>query len=112
MKRIELFGVEYEVVSTQTKKGQSFMRSAKRNEGYKLDDVYGRCSQAKRNIWEQWYAEYCEDINSDNFHICSHNCYSFSLAWHTMIDGVTPATVYITPSHNYLLVFDVKALFD
>lgn len=112
MKRMDLFGVEYEVVSTQTKKGQGLMWSAKREQGFELSDVYGRCSQAKRDIWEQWWAEYCEDVNAGNFHICSHNCNFFSIAWHTMIGGVTPATMLITPAHNYILVWDVNELFD
>lgn len=41
-------------------------------------DVYGRCSDTKKSIWESW-ASWFRDCNSHMFGVTSHNCNFFTI---------------------------------
>ena len=62
-------------------------------------DVYGRCSETKKRIWEEW-ADWFRDCNSHMFGVTSHNSNFFTISgcvnW---IDG-NEYFLVITASHN------------
>lgn len=62
-------------------------------------DVYGRCSETKKSIWERW-SDWFRDCNSSMFGVTSHNCNFFTISgcvnW---IDG-NEYFLVITASHN------------
>lgn len=68
-------------LKASTKSGARWILSAKRNEGYKLSDIYGSYSNAKDKAWKNCYKEYLDNIYSENFHIISHNSNFFTIAW-------------------------------
>lgn len=68
------------IISGATKRGQELLARAAHFEGTDLDDVYGRYSSAKARALREC-REWCEADNGYNFHICSHNTSSFSVAW-------------------------------
>ena len=69
-------------INANTKKGQAMLNSAMNFEGYTLPEVYGKCSPAKEYAWRTCLYQ-CQAENGKNFHICSHNTFSFSVAWET-----------------------------
>ena len=83
-------------------KGQRVFGMYSRNEGYDLDDVYGRCSRAKERAYDECYEWYRNDNESTNFHICSHNAQMFTVGWqykdpetgHTIVRVETNANTY------------------
>lgn len=75
------------VIKANTKKAEQMLRRANYNEGYYLTDVYGSVSPEKCIGWE-WCLNECKKDNGYNFRICSHNSFSFSVAW----DIVNPDT--------------------
>ena len=48
------------------------------DEGDELTDVYGRCSDAKRNAF-RYCKRLCEKYNGYDFAICSHNSFRFAV---------------------------------
>lgn len=68
------------VISGTTKKGQSLLGMARRYDGETLQDVYGRYSAAKARAYQDC-KRWCEEDNGQDFHICSHNCNFFTVAW-------------------------------
>jgi len=68
------------LVKGSTKRGQALLDRASNYEGRELWDVYGSVSQAKRDAFEKC-KEWCYKDGGYNFHIISHNSYSFSVAW-------------------------------
>ena len=68
-------------------------------------DVYGRCSDTKKRIWEDW-ASYFNNLNCHMYGVTSHNCNFFSIAARfTWIDENNQPVEYyaeITASHNRL----------
>lgn len=69
-------------VKHTTKKGKELLNKFAHYEGYHLWEVYGNYSQEKAQAYEKCKKEYIED-NGEDFHICSHNRYYFSVAWRT-----------------------------
>ena len=69
------------IISGLTKKGQQLKARALRWEGTSLDDVYGRYSSAKACAMRQC-REWCEADRGWDFHIISHTCQGFSVAWY------------------------------
>lgn len=84
------------ILST-TKRGKALLEIASCNEGYYLWDVYGRFSREKNTAWESCLAE-CSEEGGDNFHICSHSAWRFTVAW-KVNDGVRIKTA----SNSYLV---------
>lgn len=69
------------IISGLTKKGQALRASALRWEGTELSDVYGRYSNLKEKAMRQC-REWCEADGGWDFHIISHTCQGFSVAWY------------------------------
>ncbi len=69
------------IISGLTKKGQSLKARALRWEGTELSDVYGRYSVYKERAMRQCREWYEADEGWD-FHIISHTCQGFSVAWY------------------------------
>lgn len=61
-------------------------------------DVYGRCSEAKKNIWESW-AGWFREANSHMFGVTSHNSNFFTICG--VVQGLDGEYfVRITKAHN------------
>lgn len=67
-------------ISGATKRGQELLARAKKNEGTELYHVYGKFSSAKAQAMADC-RRWCYETNGYNFHIISHNCDYFSVAW-------------------------------
>ena len=68
------------VIKGSTKRGQNLLARAKHNEGTELYEVYGSYSSAKARAMKEC-KEKCSAMDGTNFHIISHNGWSFSVAW-------------------------------
>ena len=68
-------------------------------------DVYGRCSAAKKDIWEDW-ASWFRSVNSHMFGVTSHNSNFFTIeGCFTWVDEFNKPVEYyavITKGHNRL----------
>lgn len=95
--------VEYEVVRADSAKGQSIIAMCDRFDGYELYDVYTHWSLSKDNIFEHWKNIYKNMEDAHGFRICSHNSHIFTLGWYVNIQFKT-ACIYITPTHNYIVI--------
>ena len=67
-------------------------------------DVYGRCSDTKREIWESW-ADWFRYNNSTMFGVTSHNSNFFTISgvvtgYDPYLDKVIEYYVVITKAHN------------
>ena len=87
------------VTHQYTKLGDSIMKAGMVDYGTSLDNIYGKCSTAKKVAFEDVWNMYCNDENSEDFHITSYNSFGFSVSWVNDI-GV----VYVTPNTEYLVV--------
>lgn len=65
-----------------TRKGMELIDRYNNFEGVRLEDVYGTVSSAKASAYEDC-RRWCAEENGENFHICSHNTFQFSVAWKT-----------------------------
>ena len=82
-----------EMLKGSTAKGQRIIAMYHRNEGYDLDDVYGRYSKAKRLAYEECLDWFRQDNESSNFHIGSHSAQVFTACW-MYIDPETGHKIY------------------
>ena len=90
--------------------GKSFKLDTKETEHnpvvfYKsVYDVYGRCSQTKKDVWESW-ARWFIECNSHMFGVTSHNSNFFTICGCvTWLDADNKPVEYflkITASNNY-----------
>lgn len=87
------------IIKGTTKKGQAMIESAKRFDGYTLNEVYGRYSTAKFHAFCDCVLK-AEAEKGRNFHIISHNSFGFSVAWETE-KGIRIET----PKNSYLVLF-------
>lgn len=85
------------IINGNTKQGQQMLRRAVILEGYDLRDVYANASDAKVDAYNACKAR-CEREGGWNFHICSHNTFSYSVAWFT-VEGMRIET----PHNSYLV---------
>lgn len=69
-------------IKATTKRGKALIENASYYQGYYLHDVYDNYSHAKERAWDYCH-ELCKKENGYNFHIISHNTFSFSVAWYT-----------------------------
>ena len=96
------------IISGLTKKGQSLKDRALRWEGTSLDDVYGRYSNAKACAMRQC-REWCEADAGWDFHIISHTCQGFSVAWYYADKETGEIITRIeTPSSTYRIDSSVR----
>ena len=70
-----------------TKQGKNIIDRASVYEGYYLSDVYGTHSNAKENSWRICHELYINTENHEDFHICSHNTFQYTVAWYGTKDG-------------------------
>lgn len=68
------------IIKASTKKGYTMMINAMRIEATTLNQIYGRCSNAKRQAFENCL-RMCHDEGGKAFGICSHNSNFFSVSW-------------------------------
>lgn len=90
-------------VKGNTKKGQNLLARARWNEGTTLDAVYGRYSTAKSKAFKDCQ-RWCEEDHGYDFHICSHSCHQFSVAWnYTNPETGEVMTRIETASNTYIV---------
>ena len=99
------------IVKYSTKRGFSLYQSACRDEGTRLEDVYGRYSIEKGLAFERCFDKYMNTPAGEEFSICSHNTFGFSCSWvGDYIDPETgvvePAMFYETPKNSYIILLD------
>lgn len=87
------------IINANTTKGRNFINRSSYYDGYTLRDVYSDYSYAKERAY-QYCLNLCASENGSNFHIISHNTFSFSVAWET-VDGVRIET----SNNSYLIKF-------
>lgn len=87
------------VTHQYTKLGDSIMKAGMIDYGTSLDNIYVKCSDAKRKAYGEVVQMYLSEDNAEDFHITSYNSFGFSVSWVNDI-GV----VYITPNTEYLVV--------
>ena len=89
------------IVKYSTKEGKRLCAIGQKREGNKLWQIYDHWSLAKQEAWENCYQEFFDTPGAENFGICSHNRFGFSVSWFTP-DGMRLETPY----NSYLVVFD------
>lgn len=83
------------IIKAGTKQAEQMLRRANIVEGRTLYEIYGKVSSAKMRAYEDCLAWYRHD-NGKNFRICSHNSFSYSVAWE--LDWVNPETGEVIPA--------------
>lgn len=89
---IDLFGKSFELDTKETKRYVPITRRS-------IDDCYGRCSNTKRVIWNEWYDWFIS--NNGLCRVASYNCNFFTIEGYVR-DFETQRNYYcyITASHN------------
>lgn len=83
-----------------TKGADLILSRAGRNEGKTLSDVYCFPSDLKQSAFRECLEMFNNEPIAEGFHICSHNCQNFSVAWST------PTTVvFLTRATENIVVF-------
>ena len=89
------------VVKASTSLGKRLVEIGQQREGTFLYQVYGKWSYEKEQAWNKCYEEYCNTDGAEQFSICSHNSFNFTVSW------FTPQGMRLETSKNsYLVVFD------
>lgn len=88
-----------------TKSGARWIVSAKKEEGYRLSDVYGSYSTAKTQAYENCFLKYVSANKSKNFRIFSHNSFGFSVAWEEFIENEEYLHIE-TPQNTYIVALN------
>jgi len=100
-KTINLNGHNYTVISPTTQRARRILSAYLRSYDSVLDQVYGRCSQAKRNAYE-----YCRDrereFGSYDGVITGYNTCTFSYAFTGNCKG-KKWLIYITVAGDYAI---------
>lgn len=96
------------IINGATKKGTELKARAARWEGTDLSDVYGSYSVFKARAMRQC-REWCEADNGWDFHIISHTCQGFSVAWYYADKDTGEVITRIeTPSSTYRVDSSVR----
>jgi len=85
------------IIKKDSRQGQNMRARASVWEGVDLCDVYDNPSPAKVIAFMEC-VERCAKEGGWSFHICSHNSFSYSVAWAT-VDGMRIETA----SNSYLV---------
>lgn len=96
------------ILKASTKTGYRWIISARNYEGYNLNDVYGRYSNAKKEAYEKYencFRKYASADGSKNFRIFSHNTFGFSVAWEEIWEGEECLHIE-TPQNTYIVVLN------
>lgn len=87
-------------VKSTTAKGKRLVEIGTHYEGTWLHQVYDSWSNAKQIAWDKCYDEYCNTDGAEQFGICSHNTFGFTVSW------FTPHGMRLeTKDNSYLVVF-------
>ena len=65
---------------TAPKKIEQYKAEFLRSKGFHLEEVYGRCSDAKKRAW-QHYRMICNNMNGMSYHITAASSNFFSVMW-------------------------------
>lgn len=88
-------------VKASTALGKRLLAIGQQWEGTFLNQVYTTWSAEKEKAWDECYEEYCNTDGAEQFGICSHNTFSFTVSW------FTPQGMRLETSKNsYLVIFD------
>lgn len=88
-------------VKASTALGKRLLAIGQQWEGTFLNQVYTTWSVEKEKAWNECYEEYCNTDGAEQFGICSHNTFSFTVSW------FTPQGMRLETSKNsYLVIFD------
>lgn len=88
-------------VKASTALGKRLLAIGQQWQGTFLCQVYDKWSSEKEKAWNECYEEYCNTEGAEQFGICSHNTYSFTVSW------FTPQGMRLETSKNsYLVIFD------
>ena len=93
------------ILKASTKSGARWIVSARNCEGYNLNDVYGRYSDAKKEAYENCFRKYVSADGSKNFRIFSHNTFGFSVAWEETLEGKEYLHIE-TPQNTYYVALN------
>ena len=89
------------VVKASTALGKRLLATGQQWQGTFLNQVYDKWSYEKEQAWNKYYDEYCNTDGAEQFGICTHNSFSFTVSW------FTPQGMRLETSKNsYLVVFD------
>lgn len=97
------------VYKRENKNGQRVLAMASGFQGRTLDDVYTNYSHRKQNAYNYCLKKFHDTPNSSNFHIASHNCNSFTVAWcgdyeDPKTGELIPAKFVETYANSYIVV--------
>lgn len=104
MKTVVLNGVTFEVKNSRKypvtiERCNDYME---RFTGKDLDSFYGRCSEYKKAIWEDWLKWKTESPNASHMEIASANIMQFTIDCLWFDDnGYIEYYLHITRDHNY-----------
>ena len=88
-------------VKASTALGKRLLAIGQQWEGTFLNQVYTTWSAEKEKAWDECYEEYCNTDGAEQFGICSHNTFSFTVSW------FTPQGMRLeTAKNSYLVIFD------
>lgn len=88
-------------VKASTALGKRLLAIGQQWEGTFLNQVYTTWSAEKEKSWDECYKEYCNTDGAEQFGICSHNTFSFTVSW------FTPQGMRLeTAKNSYLVIFD------
>ena len=94
-------GIKMRVVKANSSLGRKLVEIGQNWEGKFLCQVYDKWSDAKQKAWDECYSEFCNTPNTQQFSICSHNTFQFTVSW------FTPEGMRLETARNsYLVVFD------
>lgn len=89
------------IVKASTSLGKRLIQTGQQYQGTFLNQVYDKWSAEKEEAWNKCYDEYCNTEGAEQFGICSHNSFSFTVSWFT-----PQGTRLETSKNSYLVVFD------
>lgn len=92
------------ILKASTKGGYRWIMDAKKNEGYKLSDIYGSYSVNKEKALKWCLNQYNSTENSENFRIISHNSNFFTVAWDE--NGKEPKLHIETAKNSYVVLLN------
>jgi hypothetical protein len=93
------------ILKASTKSGARWIVSAKKEEGYRLSDIYESYSIGKENAYNDCFNKYVSAETSKNFRIFSHNTFGFSVAWEETIENEEYLHIE-TPQNTYIVALN------
>jgi hypothetical protein len=93
------------ILKASTMSGARWIVSAKKEEGYRLSDVYGSYSTEKEKAYNDCFSKCVSAEKSKNFHIFSYNTFGFSVAWEETIENEEYLHIE-TPKNTYIVALN------